>query len=179
MLSFRIIQHFRRHDTNISINYLLSLPVVHTQPADIAMFPTPGKSSETYQGNCHCGAVQYKVTLSPPLIPSADAPDERWPVINCNCSICKRNGYSLVHPYAQNVEFIQGQENLTQYQFNSGRCVHSFCKTCGSSIGGDLSGAGDIAGGPRMNMNVSIWQGALQENLGVLIHEAGSNVSEY
>jgi len=143
------------------------------------MFPTPGTSSETYQGNCHCGAVQYKVTLSPPLFPSSDAPYERWPVINCNCSICKRNGYSLVHPYAQNVEFVQGKDNLTEYRFNRERCAHIFCKTCGSSIGGDLTAAGDIDGGPRMIMNVSTRQDAMSSFELVLIHDIGSHVPKY
>ncbi|GAB7342927.1 hypothetical protein MBLNU457_g1037t1 [Dothideomycetes sp. NU457] len=122
------------------------------------MFPTPGKSSETYQANCHCGAVQYNVTLSPPLFPTSDAPEERWPVISCNCSVCKKNGFLLVHPFAQNVHFTKGRENLSEYRWNTGRCAFLFCKTCGSSIGGDLTKAGDIDGGPRMNMNVRMFR---------------------
>ncbi len=40
--------------------------------------------TKTYEGGCHCGAVQYEVTIEPPT-----------KAYNCNCSICSRAGWLL------------------------------------------------------------------------------------
>lgn len=49
---------------------------------------------QQYHASCHCQLVRYTVTLSPPLHDI-----ESW-VVECNCSICARNGYLNV--YVQN-----------------------------------------------------------------------------
>ena len=104
----------------------------------------------TYDGNCHCGAVRYTLKLSPPL-------SEGYEVVNCSCSICTKNGYSLrhhstqlflgiwsadssqlryllVYPLRSDVTFTQGKETLKQYSFGSKKAPHSFCNECGSSV---------------------------------------------
>ena len=117
---------------------------------------TETKCSETYDGHCHCGTVRFNITLSPPLHPKDPEPDTRWNVIRCNCSVCTRNGYLLVHPPISKVQFIQGEDKLGRYQFGNKRAQHQFCSVCGSSVGIDLSGLGDMPGGPRQAINAGL-----------------------
>lgn len=71
-----------------------------------------GDVETTYNGNCHCGALQYSIVLPRPL---EEKPSQ---VASCNCSICTRNGYLLVHPKTEAVTFIKGSlEELGCYQF--------------------------------------------------------------
>lgn len=73
-----------------------------------------------HHGGCHCGAVRFRVELDPSA-----------PAITCNCSICGKSGSYLqfVQPSAFTLE--QGEENLTDYQFNEKTIHHLFCRTCG------------------------------------------------
>ena len=110
---------------------------------------------KTYAANCHCGAIQLSLTISPPL----EAGHE---VTKCNCSICVRNGYHLVYVPKADVTFEKGgEEDMTvslkttvsafkqitrllcdmligtqSYSFGMRRVVHLFCKTCGTHVGG-------------------------------------------
>ena len=61
---------------------------------------TSKPKSATYQGRCHCGAVQFSMKLSPPV--------EDGPVTKCNCSICRANGYLMVYPLESNVVWERG-----------------------------------------------------------------------
>jgi len=115
---------------------------------------TPGSTSQTYEGHCHCGLVRYTVTLSPPLMPVSGS-TQHWTVTRCNCSICARNGHLNVHPYHENVKFTKGQEKLKIYQFADKKAVHMFCTECGSSIGTDLTAFEEYTNGRRYAMNVS------------------------
>ena len=139
-----------------TFNYLERNSIQMSKPIE-PPWPTGESScSETYNGHCHCGTVQYKVTLSPPLHPKEPEPNARWKVVRCNCSICTRNGYLLVQPFTKSVEFTKGQDGLTSYHFGTKRNAHWFCRECGSSIGVDLSGLGDLGGGQRYAMNVGL-----------------------
>ncbi|PSN69084.1 hypothetical protein BS50DRAFT_445481, partial [Corynespora cassiicola Philippines] len=80
----------------------------------------------TYDALCHCGKVQWSVTLSPAL--------EQQKVVSCNCSICFRNGYLLVYPSREHVVVKSGEESLRTYQFGTKGNLHKFCSTCGSSV---------------------------------------------
>ena len=82
--------------------------------------------SETYDGTCHCGTVQYSVTLSPPLA--------QQEVRSCNCTICTRNGYLFVYPEREQLEFKSATQDLGEYTFGRKKNVHKFCKRCGSSL---------------------------------------------
>jgi hypothetical protein len=76
--------------------------------------------TKTYSGGCHCGAVRYEVEL-----------DLTKPVISCNCSMCGRVGSLLTFVPAANFKLLQGEDSLTDYQFNKHVIHHVFCKTCG------------------------------------------------
>ncbi len=77
-------------------------------------------SSTTYQGGCHCGAVQYEVDSGKQLLAH-----------RCNCSVCAMTGFlHLIVPKDQ-FRLLQGTESICCYTFNTGVAKHYFCKTCG------------------------------------------------
>ncbi|ORY18805.1 Mss4-like protein [Clohesyomyces aquaticus] len=92
-------------------------------PIQLLDFSSP--EFETYHGTCHCGAVQYSATLNPPL------PKQKV-IVQCNCSICSRNGYLLVYPLRKQLHMKSGEDALKTYTY--GRAEHKFCGTCGSSM---------------------------------------------
>jgi hypothetical protein len=75
--------------------------------------------SQKYRGGCQCGAVSYEVHL-----------DLGTP-ITCNCSRCQPLGLAL--SFAPRHAFVlqSGDDNLTEYRFNTKQIQHLFCKTCG------------------------------------------------
>ncbi len=74
----------------------------------------------THTGGCHCGAVRFEV----------DAP-AKLQILDCDCSICRKNGYlHLIVPDA-GFRLLQGTESLTLYTFNTGTAKHYFCAICG------------------------------------------------
>ncbi|KAK8166371.1 Mss4-like protein [Phyllosticta citrichinensis] len=97
-------------------------------------FPKPTGKSTTHSGNCHCGAIRFTFTLSPPL--------HEYPVISCNCSYCTRAGALLVYPYRENfvLEKPTAAEGgidadvIGRYGFGDGTASHRFCRKCGSSV---------------------------------------------
>lgn len=96
-----------------------------------------------HKANCHCGAVTFTVRL-PPL--------SSLELGVCNCSICTRNGYIMAYPSIADVEYHTGADNLTEFRFAREVGVHKFCKTCGSSICGEMK-VGDVE---MVAINVSI-----------------------
>lgn len=126
------------------------------------MSPSPPASplKTWHQANCHCGTVRYRVFL-PPL---ASVPNPH-PVMNCNCSLCTRNGYLNVYPQrheiqvqihrdmneGNRVEVVPGSETLRgdrsdvlgYYVYGVApdkENEHVFCKKCGSSLWVDTKG---------------------------------------
>lgn len=90
-------------------------------------FPPPTGVFSTHSANCHCGAVRWAFSISPPL--------ESYPVVSCNCSICQRNGYLLVYPDRQNVVLGPGaRDSMGSYSFGNAMVTHQFCTKCGSSV---------------------------------------------
>ena len=73
----------------------------------------------TYEGSCHCGAVELTV--------DGDLPSE---AISCNCSHCRRKGFLLTFVPANQVE-VRGEQHLETYHFNKNAIDHLFCPTCG------------------------------------------------
>ncbi|KAF1978253.1 hypothetical protein BU23DRAFT_254061 [Bimuria novae-zelandiae CBS 107.79] len=92
----------------------------------LKLAPFDPSNAKTYQALCHCGTVQYSVTLSPPL--------EQQNIVECNCSICSRNGYLLVYPEREHVKLSSGQEALKTYTFGPKMNLHHFCGRCGSAV---------------------------------------------
>jgi hypothetical protein len=72
------------------------------------------------EGGCHCGAVRFAIVVGP-----------RVSLLDCNCSICARNGF--LHLFIPHADFtlLAGSEELTSYRFGTGAAEHLFCKTCG------------------------------------------------
>jgi hypothetical protein len=75
--------------------------------------------TKTYAGGCHCGKVRYEVKT------------DLSPLISCNCSICSKTGAILTFVPVGQFTLLQGEGELTDYQFNKHVVHHLFCKTCG------------------------------------------------
>jgi hypothetical protein len=73
-----------------------------------------------HKGACHCGAVGFDVALPDEIVAQ-----------ECNCSICAKTGF--LHLIVPKGSFVirKGEENLTDYRFNTGTARHLFCQTCG------------------------------------------------
>ncbi|KAJ4984259.1 glutathione-dependent formaldehyde-activating enzyme [Stagonosporopsis vannaccii] len=83
-------------------------------------------NTSTHSASCHCGSIQYTVTLSPPL------PHQK--IGSCNCTICLKNGYLLLYPRREDVVIHQGEEALKSHSFGQKQLLHRFCGGCGSSV---------------------------------------------
>ena len=70
---------------------------------------------------CHCGTVRFRVRLS----------DGVNSARRCDCSLCRMRGAVAVSARVGDIVFVQGEENLSLYQFNTKVARHYFCKTCG------------------------------------------------
>lgn len=74
----------------------------------------------THRGGCHCGRVRFEVR-APAEIEAKE----------CNCSICHRIGYQHLIVATADFELLKGEEELTDYRFNTGVARHRFCRHCG------------------------------------------------
>ncbi|MNP34498.1 Glutathione-dependent formaldehyde-activating enzyme [compost metagenome] len=74
---------------------------------------------KTYQGTCHCGAVEFSI--------EADMTE----LIHCDCSLCSKKNALMVTVRAEHLQVIKGQNALSLYQWNTGKAEHYFCSTCG------------------------------------------------
>lgn len=73
------------------------------EPASLPTPPSTTAPSQSYPASCHCGAFAYTVTASPPLS------DPAATVMQCNCSICERNGYLFIYAPNERVVFTKGK----------------------------------------------------------------------
>jgi len=74
----------------------------------------------THRGGCHCGRVAFEV----------DAP-ATLDVLECNCSICRMTGFLHLIVPAARFRLLRGEDDLTEYRFNTGVAKHRFCRVCG------------------------------------------------
>lgn len=70
-------------------------------------------------GTCHCGAVRIEV------------PEPPREVVDCNCSICRRNGALWAFYAAGTVQLIGHPENTTQYVWGQKTIMTFRCRNCG------------------------------------------------
>lgn len=77
------------------------------------------KQPKMYTGECHCGAVRFKVAI------------DKHQADECNCSVCQRKGFLHVIVPKNKFRLLQGEEVLITYTFNTGVAKHKFCKICG------------------------------------------------
>nr|WP_314445565.1 GFA family protein [uncultured Sphingomonas sp.] len=78
-------------------------------------------SPERRLGSCHCGAVRFEVQLSDGLRTAR----------RCTCSYCRMRGAVAVSAALGGMRFIEGEDMLTSYRFNTGTAQHFFCSRCG------------------------------------------------
>ncbi|MEQ8178954.1 MAG: GFA family protein [Amphiplicatus sp.] len=72
------------------------------------------------QGGCHCGAVRWE----------AETEDEAT-VDECDCSMCGLTGFLHLIVPASRFRLVSGEDDLSEYRFNSGVARHLFCRRCG------------------------------------------------
>lgn len=72
-----------------------------------------------HHGSCHCGRVTFEL--------SADITR----VMECNCSICRRNGALWHGATDDTLQIVGGEADLTLYQFGTMKAKHYFCRHCG------------------------------------------------
>ena len=73
-----------------------------------------------HKGGCHCGKIRFEVEA-----PSDLSLDE------CNCSICNMVGYQHLIVPRSRFRIVQGEDQLSTYEFNTGVAKHYFCRHCG------------------------------------------------
>ena len=78
------------------------------------------ESMTTHYGGCHCGNVRFQFKAPKHL--SAD---------RCNCSICSMSGFVEVLVPAERFHFEKGEQELSEYRFNTKTARHLFCRHCG------------------------------------------------
>ena len=101
---------------------------------------------KTYTGGCHCQKVRFEVAMEEPLTE----------VMSCNCSICSKRGWLLTFVPASAFTLLQGEHEVTKYNFNKNLIDHLFCKTCGTASYGAGS---DEAGNKMVAINVRCLDG--------------------
>jgi hypothetical protein len=79
------------------------------------------KINPIHKASCHCGAVQFELTLPNGL----DDPRR------CNCSMCRKRGAIVASVTLDNLKITKGEDMLTLYQFNTMTAKHFFCSKCG------------------------------------------------
>ena len=75
----------------------------------------------TLRGACHCGAVQFTVTLTQGFSSAR----------RCTCSLCRMRGAVAVTSTSDDFCLTSGEDKLAIYRFNTGTAEHHFCTTCG------------------------------------------------
>ena len=75
----------------------------------------------TIEGACHCGAVQFTVTLTAGFASAR----------RCTCSLCRMRGAVAVTSTPADFRLTLGEGKLATYRFNTRTAEHHFCSLCG------------------------------------------------
>jgi hypothetical protein len=105
---------------------------------------------EKYSGGCHCGRVRYEVETA------------LDPVIDCNCSICRKRGAVWTYVGPAQFKLLSGEDELSDYRFNKQIIHHLFCRHCG--VGSFSTGKGED-GSEGIGINVRCLDGVEIETL--------------
>ena len=113
------------------------------------------ETETTWNGSCHCGSVQYEVSMTQPQS-----------ALVCNCSHCHAKGLMLTFVPRAKFNIIQGEHALTEYRFNKKQIAHLFCATCGVqcfAYGADQEGTETVAINLRTIENIDTDTLAIQK----------------
>jgi hypothetical protein len=72
-----------------------------------------------WSGSCHCGAVRFRVEA------------EIEELTRCDCSLCRRKGAMMAKVPGSGLTILEGEAELTLYQWNHRIARHYFCRHCG------------------------------------------------
>ena len=106
---------------------------------------------KTYQGSCHCGAIQFEADL-----------DLTQSTYRCNCSICRRTRFWAGVAKEGGFRLTAGEGELTQYLFNTRKNQHWFCRHCGVRAFGIGT---ETPIGKMFGVNLGCLQGVSEEEL--------------
>jgi hypothetical protein len=85
-------------------------------------------AGDDIEGQCHCGRVQIRVSLSC----AADDVELRA----CQCSFCRRHGArTFADPNGRAIIEVEGPETLRRYRFALKTADYLVCSECGVYIG--------------------------------------------
>ena len=85
------------------------------------MIDQTSRDPVTLSGACHCGAVQFVVTLTEGFASAR----------RCDCSICRMRGAVALTSTPAEFRVLQGEDYLATYRFNTNTAEHHFCTVCG------------------------------------------------
>ena len=85
------------------------------------MIDTKSAAPVALNGACHCGAVQFTVTLTQGFASAR----------RCTCSICRMRGAVAVTSTPADFRLTQGEDFVATYRFNTNTAEHHFCTVCG------------------------------------------------
>lgn len=71
-------------------------------------------------GQCHCGALRFRALIH-----------DNATAYRCNCSICKVNGFIHLRVPEPEFQLLKGDDEITEYRFNTMTARHMFCRVCG------------------------------------------------
>lgn len=70
-------------------------------------------------GSCHCGAVRFQI--------EADIVE----LTTCDCSLCVKRNAVMAKVNESSLTLLEGEAELAQYEWNTRRAKHYFCRRCG------------------------------------------------
>ncbi len=106
---------------------------------------------QTYRGSCHCGAVRFEAEL-----------DLEASSYRCNCSICRRTRFWPAVARESGFRLLAGEQDLTEYLFNTRRNQHFFCRHCGVRTFGI---GNDTPIGKMFGVNIGCLEGLSEADL--------------
>lgn len=109
---------------------------------------------KTYRGSCHCGRVSFEAQL-----------DLTQSTYRCNCSICRRTRFWPAVARGDGFRLLAGEQELTRYEFNTGKNWHYFCRHCGVRPFGV---GNDTPMGVMVGINIGCLEGLSEKELSEL-----------
>jgi hypothetical protein len=106
---------------------------------------------KTYNGSCHCGAVKFEADL-----------DLAQGSFRCNCSICRRTRFWVAVARPEGFRLLAGEQEMTEYLFNTRKNQHLFCRRCGVRAFGV---GNDTPIGRMIGVNIGCLEGVSEEEL--------------